>query len=71
MDIGTVVSWIQVAIWAVAVAIFVVRVQRGGARMPALLRNNLLIGMVIALGCVVLSHLYISTMLIRESWRRS
>jgi len=60
MDIGTLASWIQVGIWIVAVIAFVVRVQRGEARMPALLKNNLLIGIVIALGiCGSIASVYL------------
>ena len=60
MDVGTVVSWIQVAIWIVAIIIFIVRVVRGEARLPALLNNNLLLGIVIALGiCGSVASLYL------------
>src|SRR5271166_230387 len=60
MDIGTIVNWIQVAIWVVAVGAFIVKVQRGEANMPAFLKNNLFIGVVIALGiCGSIASVYL------------
>jgi len=53
MDIGSVVSWIQVGLWIVAVALFVGRVVRGEIQMPLvkrLLGSNWIIGTVIVLG---------------------
>jgi hypothetical protein len=60
LDIGTFVSWIQVGLWTVAVIAFIVKVQRGEARMPRILNNNLLIGVVIALGtCGSIASVYL------------
>jgi hypothetical protein len=60
MDVGTIVSWIQLAIWAIAVVAVVIRVQRGEAEVPSFLKNNPVIGIVIALGiCGSLASLYL------------
>ncbi|MGC2170409.1 MAG: hypothetical protein WA555_05705 [Candidatus Sulfotelmatobacter sp.] len=60
MDVGTIVGWTQLALWAVAVFVFIIRVQRGEAKMPVFLKNNLVIGIVIALGiCGSLASLYL------------
>lgn len=56
MDIGTVVSWIQLGMWLLATVLFIGRLVRGEVKMSPRLKNiassNLLIGVVILLGIV-------------------
>jgi hypothetical protein len=57
MDIGIVVSWIQAAIWLLAVALWIGRIVRGEATMHPLLKrafsSNGLIGTVVILGLIM------------------
>jgi hypothetical protein len=57
MDIGTLVSWIQVVIWVVAVGLWLGRIARGEKTMPLWLKrafsSNGLVGIVIVLGLIM------------------
>lgn len=54
MDIGTVISWIQIAIWVIAAVLYIGRVRSGNIKARPLLKralsSNGLIGAVIVLG---------------------
>jgi hypothetical protein len=57
MDIGTTVSWIQAALWTIALVIFIGKLLTGAIAMPKwmvdLPKSNVIIGTVITLGLIM------------------